>query len=156
MRAIRLMSILLLLQSRGRLTAEELAAHFEVSVRTIYRDIDQLSAAASVMATLLTEDIYADHPLTLKGKAVRLVIYGAYGTDAISLEDPDPLQQNPTEGDWTLFVPCPDEDLDWTRETLAKRAPRIRVHAVDETPAEIAEEKAEATHAFAIDWEAIS
>src|ERR1700719_1198351 len=45
MRASRLMSILLLLQSRGRLTAEELAAHFEVSVRTIYRDIDQLSAA---------------------------------------------------------------------------------------------------------------
>jgi predicted DNA-binding transcriptional regulator YafY len=45
MRASRLMSILLLLQSRGRLTADELAAHFEVSVRTIYRDIDQLSAA---------------------------------------------------------------------------------------------------------------
>lgn len=45
MRASRLMSILLLLQSRGRLTAEELARHFEVSVRTIYRDIDQLSAA---------------------------------------------------------------------------------------------------------------
>lgn len=45
MRASRLMSILLLLQTRGRLTAEALAAHFEVSVRTIYRDIDQLSAA---------------------------------------------------------------------------------------------------------------
>jgi predicted DNA-binding transcriptional regulator YafY len=45
MRASRLMSILLLLQSRGRLTAEQLADHFEVSVRTIYRDIDQLSAA---------------------------------------------------------------------------------------------------------------
>ena len=45
MRASRLMSILLTLQSRGRVTAEELAAEFEVSVRTIYRDIDQLSAA---------------------------------------------------------------------------------------------------------------
>ncbi len=45
MRASRLMSILLLLQTRGRLTAEALAAHFEVSIRTIYRDIDQLSAA---------------------------------------------------------------------------------------------------------------
>ena len=45
MRASRLMSILLLLQNRGRLTAEQLATHFEVSVRTIYRDIDELSAA---------------------------------------------------------------------------------------------------------------
>ena len=45
MRASRLLSILLMLQTRGRLTAETLAASFEVSVRTVYRDIDQLSAA---------------------------------------------------------------------------------------------------------------
>jgi predicted DNA-binding transcriptional regulator YafY len=34
-----------MLQLRGRLSAEALAQEFEVSVRTIYRDIDQLSAA---------------------------------------------------------------------------------------------------------------
>lgn len=45
MRASRLLSILILLQMRGRLSAEALAEEFEVSVRTIYRDIDQLSAA---------------------------------------------------------------------------------------------------------------
>lgn len=45
MRASRLLSILILLQVRGRLSAESLAREFEVSVRTIYRDIDQLSAA---------------------------------------------------------------------------------------------------------------
>jgi predicted DNA-binding transcriptional regulator YafY len=45
MRASRLLSTLILLQLRGQLTAEYLAAEFEVSVRTIYRDIDALSAA---------------------------------------------------------------------------------------------------------------
>ena len=45
MRASRLLSILILLQLRGRLTAAGLAAEFEVSERTIYRDIDALSAA---------------------------------------------------------------------------------------------------------------
>ncbi len=45
MRASRLLSILLLLQTRGRMTAEALAAEFEVSVRTIYRDIDALAAS---------------------------------------------------------------------------------------------------------------
>lgn len=45
MRASRLLSILILLQLRARLTAEALAEEFEVSVRTIYRDIDALSAA---------------------------------------------------------------------------------------------------------------
>ena len=45
MLASRLLSILMLLQTRGRMSATELAEQFEVSVRTIYRDIDQLSAA---------------------------------------------------------------------------------------------------------------
>jgi predicted DNA-binding transcriptional regulator YafY len=45
MRASRLLSILLMLQTRGRLTAESLAASFEVSVRTVYRDMEQLGAA---------------------------------------------------------------------------------------------------------------
>ena len=45
MRATRLVSLLLLLQLRGQLTAAELAAHFEVSIRTIHRDVESLGAA---------------------------------------------------------------------------------------------------------------
>lgn len=45
MRASRLVSLLLLLQARGRLTADQLAAELEVSVRTIYRDVRSLHEA---------------------------------------------------------------------------------------------------------------
>jgi predicted DNA-binding transcriptional regulator YafY len=45
MQASRLLSILMLLQARGRTTAATLAQAMEVSERTILRDIDQLSAA---------------------------------------------------------------------------------------------------------------
>ena len=45
MKASRLLSILMLLQTHGRVTAGTLARTLEVSERTILRDIDQLSAA---------------------------------------------------------------------------------------------------------------
>ena len=45
MRADRLLSLLMLLQTRGRLTARQLAIELEVSERTIYRDVIALNAA---------------------------------------------------------------------------------------------------------------
>jgi predicted DNA-binding transcriptional regulator YafY len=44
-RADRLVSLVLLLQARGRMTARALAGELGVSVRTIYRDLEGLSAA---------------------------------------------------------------------------------------------------------------
>ncbi|WP_214105499.1 helix-turn-helix transcriptional regulator [Acrocarpospora catenulata] len=45
MRASRLLSLLLLLQTRGRMTAAEISTELEVSIRTVYRDVEALSAA---------------------------------------------------------------------------------------------------------------
>lgn len=41
----RLMSLMLILTTKGTVTAEELSNHFEVSIRTIYRDMDKLCQA---------------------------------------------------------------------------------------------------------------
>lgn len=45
MRADRLVSLVLLLRQRGRMTANELAGELEVSARTVLRDIEALSTA---------------------------------------------------------------------------------------------------------------
>ena len=49
MRASRLLLMLLLVQNRGRVTSEELAAELEVSKRTILRDVEALSEAGLPM-----------------------------------------------------------------------------------------------------------
>jgi predicted DNA-binding transcriptional regulator YafY len=74
--ASRLLSILLRLQTQGRLSATALAQSFEVSVRTIYRDIDQLSAAGV--------PVYAE-----KGRHGGFVLREGYRTQLTGLDRPE-------------------------------------------------------------------
>ena len=67
MRVARLISLVLLLQSRETMTAAELARELEVSERTIYRDVLALSLEAALEARdWLAGDVYtlADVSLT--------------------------------------------------------------------------------------------
>lgn len=50
MRSDRLLSILIIISQRGLVTGKELAEHFEVSLRTIYRDIEKIGEAGVPIA----------------------------------------------------------------------------------------------------------
>ncbi|GKX66500.1 helix-turn-helix transcriptional regulator [Inconstantimicrobium mannanitabidum] len=50
MRSNRLLSILIIISQKGLVTGHELAEHFEVSLRTIYRDIEKISEAGVPIA----------------------------------------------------------------------------------------------------------
>lgn len=51
MRVHRMISILLLIEAKGKIKAKELAEEFETSIRTIYRDVDALCEAGIPLIT---------------------------------------------------------------------------------------------------------
>jgi predicted DNA-binding transcriptional regulator YafY len=71
-RADRLLSLLLLLRSRGRVTAPVLARELEVSTRTVLRDIEALSAAGI--------PVYAE-----RGRAGGFALLPGFSTDLTGL-----------------------------------------------------------------------
>jgi predicted DNA-binding transcriptional regulator YafY len=89
MRADRLLSIVLLLQAHGRLTAGELSKRLEVSRRTIYRDMEVLSGAGIPVAAE-------------RGTGGGWFLLDTYQTKLTGL--------NPTEIQ-ALFLPKPDHVL---------------------------------------------
>lgn len=89
MRADRLLSIISLLQLHKQMTAKELASKLEVSVRTIYRDIDAL--------TIMGVPVVTD-----RGPDGGIKLLGDYKTDLTGLNDEE-LQY--------LFLPPPQKVL---------------------------------------------
>lgn len=122
-------------------------------------DVDQLEAARGVMTSLITDEIYNDYALTLFGNGHRLVIYLFYGQDSIENGDSiDPLTWNPTAKNWILYVPCDECNFDWAQKILTKKAPRLKLHALDDRPGDepYSEKSSANAETLKIDWEAIS
>ncbi len=118
-------------------------------------DRDQLLAARAVIASLIADELYADHPLTWSGVGSRLVVYLRYRADAIQEGgDVDELLWNPTAGDWHLRVPCDAENLAWAREEIQEKAPRIELHepGESESDSESPEKASAARRPLRIDW----
>ena len=123
MRASRLVSFLLLLQTRGQLTAAELAERLEVSERTVQRDAQALAAAGVPIASM-------------RGPAGGYRLERGYRTRLTGLDS--------TEAE-ALFV-GPAAELGLGRELAA-----ARLKLLASLPAELQERASRASELFHVD-----
>src|SRR3954447_21833686 len=66
-------------------------------------DAASLSAAVSVMESLITDEHPTKVPIVVKGAGSRLVIYCLFGEDAMDADmDVPKLNWNSTAGDWAM------------------------------------------------------
>lgn len=118
-------------------------------------DLDQLTRAAGVIGSIITDEHPANRAIMLEGVGPQLRIYLRYGMNA--LEDGagvDALTWNPTEGDWTMHVPCDEDNIAWVKESLAA-CTRIRVFDVaeaDRAEDEEASSTVKAERRIIVDW----
>lgn len=131
MRASRLLSILILLQLRRRLTAADLAAEFEVSERTIYRDIDALSAAGI--------PVYGD-----RGPGGGFQLLDGYRTRLTGLSDDE------AEAVAMISLPGPAAQLGLGAASGTARNKLIA--ALPESGSALADRMATRFHLDALDW----
>lgn len=119
------------------------------------KDAQQLKSAAGVLGSIITDEHPASRAIMLEGVGPQLRIYLRYGMKALEEgEKVDSLTWNPTEGDWTMHVPCDEENIDWVRKSLAT-SPRIKVFDVAEADRAEDEEKtsvAKAESSIIVDW----
>ena len=127
MRATRLVSLLLLLQTRGLLTAGELAELLEVSVRTVHRDVESLAAAGVPVEAV-------------RGPAGGYRLAGGYRTRLTG------LTADEAEALFAAGMPGPAAELGLGGELAAAR---LKVLAA--LPAELQERATQASRLFHLD-----
>lgn len=98
----------------------------------------ELLGVRGVGAAAIAEEYTRESPIIVSGSGPQIRIYTLHGADAVEadLSDERPLGHDPTDGQWTLSIPCGDTDLDDFRQLVAAAAHvEIRPLAGDEKAA---------------------
>jgi hypothetical protein len=87
----------------------------------------ELARISGVACSLIASEAPTNDAIVIWGNGPRVRVYCLFGDAAISAEDKneDALATCPTEGDWSMSLPCPSEDLTWVQRELVSQSTHI-------------------------------
>ena len=128
----------------------------ELVTGTDSKDTQQLRSATGVMGSIITDEHPTARAITLEGVGPQLRIYCRYGIKAVEEgEKVDSLTWNPTAGNWTMHVPCDEENIGWVKQSLLETSPRIKVFdvaATDRADEDEPDSGAKSNSGLVVDW----
>lgn len=86
-----------------------------------------LLSITGIAAAMITEKSTEHAPIVVFGGGPRVRIYCRFDDAALEGDSQNEtgLSFNPLEGDWSISLPCPADDLEWVREALSRKTPRV-------------------------------
>jgi hypothetical protein len=92
----------------------------------------ELRSVAGVAASLISREAMTS-PIVVWGAGPRVRIYCLYNDDAVEGDDANEttLSFDPTDGEWYMSLPCPEEDLSWVQNALKNKSKRITPRDMD-------------------------
>lgn len=94
----------------------------------------ELEKAAGVACSSISSEATKDAPIVVWGVGPRVRVYCAFDEDAITGDgvNETALSRCPTDGDWSMSIPCLPEDVNWCKEKLASITRRITARSRDD------------------------
>lgn len=109
------------------------SATWEAIVNVITVDSDdaktQLNSIAGIVSSLIADETPLKDAITIIGNGPRVRLYCLYGDDAISDESNESsLSFNPFHGEWEIYFPVHEADLNWVTKTLKEKNSRFKTY----------------------------
>lgn len=97
-------------------------------------DRAELAKAEGVACASIASEATKDAAIIVWGGGPRARIYCLFGDDAITGDDvsEDAFARTPLGEGWKMSIPCPPEDLAWSRNKLASTSLRVSARSVED------------------------
>ncbi|MBV7477647.1 hypothetical protein [Pseudomonas sp. PDM31] len=88
---------------------------------------DELLSVSGVASSIIAEQAAKDAAIVITCDGPRTRIYCLYDDDALAVGDEkeDRLGHDALKGDWTVSLPCPEDDLAWVQRALKAKSSHI-------------------------------